>query len=227
MSVLLQEKLDQAIGILQEKGIDLWITFVRETSAAGDPVMPLVFGDGDLTWQSALILTSAGERIAIVGHFDAEAVRIKGAYHPVIPYHESLRPDLLQILERADPARIALNYSTNDVLADGLSHGLYQVLMGYLEDTPFAGRIVPAEAVIGALRGRKTPGEIERIKAAAETTLRIYERTFDYVQPGMSERQIGGFMQDQFQAFGVGPAWHAGHCPTVVSRKSTSRRSGR
>jgi hypothetical protein len=150
MSSFVQEKVDQAIGILREKGIDLWLTFVQETIAHGDPVLPLIFGDEDLTWQSALILTRSGERIAIVGQLDAEMVRCDGIYSTVIPYHESLRPDLLQLLERLKPRQIALNYSTSDVLADGLSHGLYQVLTGHLEGTPFAARIISAEEVIGA-----------------------------------------------------------------------------
>ena len=215
MSQLTQEKVEQAIGILEEKEIDLWLTFVRETSASGDPVMPLIYGDADLTWQSALILTRSGERFAIVGRFDAETARNIGAYETVIGYDESLRLELLPILERLDPGRIALNYSADDVLADGLSHGLYTVLMGYLDGTPFAGRIVSAEGIIRALRGRKTPGEVSRIRAAVETTRLIYERTFAYVQPGMTEIEIGDYMQAQIEELGVGPAWHAGHCPTV------------
>jgi Xaa-Pro aminopeptidase len=215
MSSLVQEKADQAIAILEEKGVDLWLTFVRETSASGDPVLPLIYGDADLTWQSALILTRSGERIAIVGRFDAETARSTGAFPTVIPYDESIKPELLRTLERITPRKIAVNYSADDVLADGLSHGLYQVLLGYLQDTPLAGRIVSAEEIIGTLRGRKTTGEVARIKAAIATTEEIYRRTFDYVQPGMTEIEIGDFMQTQLEEFGVGPAWHAGHCPTV------------
>ena len=215
MSELTREKVEQAIGILEEKEIDLWLTFVRETSASGDPVMPLIYGDADLTWQSALILTRSGERIAIVGRFDAETARTIGAYETVVGYDESLRLELLPILERLDPRHIALNYSADDVLADGLSHGLFQVLMSYLEGTPFADRIVSAEGIVGTLRGRKTQGEVVRIKAAVETTHVIYERTFAYVQAGMTEIEIGDYMQAQLEELGVGPAWHEGHCPTV------------
>jgi Xaa-Pro aminopeptidase len=215
MPPIVQEKANQASGILREKGIDLWLTFVRETSAGGDPVLPLIYGEAGLTWQSALMFTASGERIAIVGRLESETARSNPAYATVIPYDQSIRQHLLSVLERLDPQRIAVNYSTNDVLADGLGHGLYQVLMGYLKDTPFASRIVSAETVIAALRGRKTPGEIARIRTAARTTLQIYERTFDYVQPGMTELEIGAFMQGQLAELGLEPAWHKGHCPTV------------
>jgi Xaa-Pro aminopeptidase len=214
MMTLVQAKVAQAISILEELDIDLWLTFVRETTAAGDPVMPLIYGH-DLTWQSALILTQSGERIAIVGRFETETARGTGAYETVIPYDEAIRPVLVEVLEQLDPDRIALNYSSNDVQADGLSYGLYQLLSGYLKDTPYADRVISAEPVIQAVRGRKTTEEIERIRAALETTGRIFQRTFDFVQTGLTEREIAAFMQNEVDALGLETAWERGGCPIV------------
>src|SRR5262249_30063281 len=134
-NMLIQEKVTQAIGILQEMETDLWMTFVRETSAVSDPVLPFLY-DHVATWQSAFILTRQGQRIAILGHYDAENVRRLGVYNEVIPYHESFRQPLLDVLYRLNPQQIALNYSSDDPHADGLTHGLYQLLMCYLKATP-------------------------------------------------------------------------------------------
>lgn len=214
MQALVQEKARQATGILQEKGVDLWLTFVRETSAVPDPVLPLIYG-ATLTWPSALLLARSGERIAIVGRYEAETARRSGAYGEVIGYDQSIRPDLLRTLERLAPQQIAVNTSASDPAADGLTHGMYQILTEYLAGTPFAGKLVSAEAVVAALRGRKTPTEVERIRRAVDTCEEIYLRTFAHMMPGMTERQVADFMHEQARALGVSEAWDYDHCPAV------------
>jgi Xaa-Pro aminopeptidase len=214
MSTLVQEKVEQAVGILQGKGVDLWLTFVRETTAGGDPVLPLIY-DFALTWQSALILARSGERIAIIGQLEEAAAHTTGAYPTIKPYNESIRPLLRETLARLDPQTIAVNYSENDVHADGLGHGLYQVLLGHLEGTPYGERLISAEPIINALRGRKTPAEVERIRAAIQTTVEIYNRTFGLLEVGMTEREVAAAMHGLLDEYGVQPAWGLDHCPAV------------
>jgi Xaa-Pro aminopeptidase len=214
MDTLIQEKVNQAIEILQDLKIDAWLTFVRETSAVRDPVIPLIYGH-DLTWQSALILTKTGERFAIVGQYEAETARRSGAYTTVIPYDEAISASLLHTLERIYPSKIAINYSIDDVQADGLSYGLYQVLLKYFEATPWEQRLISAENIIRSLRSRKTEEEVRRIKSAVATTEEIFQQTYAYAKTLMTEKQISDFMHSRVVDFGCETGWESEHCPIV------------
>jgi Xaa-Pro aminopeptidase len=218
---LLQDKVQQAIHILNESDIDLWLTFVRETSAGGDPVLPLIYGL-DLTWESALMINKSGETIAIVGHYEAEAARRTGAYTTVIPYHQSIAPELLQVLKRINPNRIAINFSENDVQADGLTVGLYQVLLKYLANTPFQERLFSAERIIRALRSRKTSLEVQLIRSAIQTTENIFVETYAFIKPGMSEIQVSEFMHQKMVEYSVSEAWDFQNCPIVNAGPDSS-----
>lgn len=216
MSKIVQEKVNQAVSILNEMDIDAWLVFVRETSASCDPALPLIYGH-DLTWQSALIISKTGECSVILGQFEVEAARSTGAYSRIIPYNQSIKPALLETLEVLAPRTIAINYSKNDVLADGLSFGLYQVLLDFLAGTPWPDRLISSEKFMAALRGRKTQEEIKRIRAAIHTTDQIYNRTFEYLKPGLTERQVADFMTALMDEYDVLPAWDLAHCPVVNS----------
>ena len=214
MNILL-EKTNEAIEILNEKDIDLWLTFVIETSVMRDPVMDYIFGDGGLTWPSALIFTRSGERIAIVGRYEVDSVQRGGLYATVLGYDTSIRPLLLSTLERVAPRQIAINTSRDSVHADGLPHGQYLNLLGLLEGTDFVNRLVSAEKIIAALRGRKTPEEQARIRKAVEITDEIFEETFAHLRPGMTEIEVAAFMQERVKARGLALAWSAEACPAV------------
>ena len=211
---LIHEKLDQAAGILREQDVDLWLTLTRETLLTKDPCLDLIAGTY-CAWHSAFLVAAGGERIAIVGRFDAPNLRDLGAYGEVVAYDESLAPHLLEVIPRLDPRSIALNYSTSDPAADGLTHGLWLLLSETLAGTPYADRLVSSEAIVNALRGRKSPEEVRRIRAAVADTEEIFERVTASLQPGQSELEIAAVMHDEVAKRGLGYAWGADHCPAV------------
>src|SRR5438067_13916461 len=53
---IINEKLDQAVALLEEQGLDAWLTFARETSLTMDPCLDMIVGL-DLTWHSAFIVS--------------------------------------------------------------------------------------------------------------------------------------------------------------------------
>ena len=214
---LIQEKVHQAIEILKEQGTDLWLTFVRETSGVRDPVLDFLIGANDLTWPSALILTRKGETIAIIGNLEKDAVQRLNVFNEIIGYDTAVSGPLRDTLTRLNPDQVAVNTSKNNVHADGLTHAMYEFLQEYLADTPYADRLVSAEPIINALRGRKTPTELARIRKAVEITDEIYQKTFDFIKVGMTEIEVGEYMHQLAHEYGVGLAWPAENCPAVNS----------
>ena len=214
---LIQEKANQALEILKEQNIDMWLTFVRETSGVRDPALDLLVGPNDLTWPSALILTRSGQRLAIIGNLEKDALQRLGVFDEILGYDRSIRDLLRETITRLDPQQIAVNTSRNNVHADGLTHAMHGILLEYLAGTPYTDRLVSAEQVISALRGRKTPTEQARIRRAVEITDEIYQKTFDFIRVGMSEIEIGEYMHKLANEYGVGLAWPAENCPAVNS----------
>ncbi len=189
MKEIIQQKLNQAIGLLQELNIDCWMTFVRETSQIHDPALDLILGFG-LTWDSALIVTKAGEKIAIVGRYDGDNIRKLEAYDQVLTYDTAIRPLLREQMTRINPQSIGLNYSLNDTGSDGLTFGMYARLVQLLGDTPYPSRFVSADGIVRRLRERKSETEVARIKIAVAKTQQVYEMMFDLPLKGMTEKQV-------------------------------------
>jgi Xaa-Pro aminopeptidase len=212
--MLAAEKTRQATDILRELDLDLWLTFVRETALTRDPALDLILGV-DLVWPSALMITRDGTRLAIVGRYDADNVRHTGAYDEVIGYDLGLRTPLRETIERFDPRAIAINTSENDAAADGLTHGLHALLLEYLTDTPYATRLVSAERLMAALRGRKTAAETARLRAAVAATETLIADVTAWLRPGLSEREIASYMTAWADRRGLSMGWDPAYCPAV------------
>ncbi len=212
---MIGEKIKQAQLILSEENADLWLTFVRESETAGDPVLDLILGAG-CTWHSAFIIPVNGEPVAIVGSLDEARIRETGAWE-VIGYKEGIGSLLIEQLDRFSPSKIAINFSENDVMADGLSHGMYLTLAKYLKGTRYADSLVSSDRIISKLRGRKTPEEIRRIKVNIDLTLDIFSRVTGMIRPGLTEKEVAAFILAEVEKEGVETSWESSQCPAVFT----------
>ena len=131
-----KEKIAQAIEILRELDIDLWLVIDRESGIITDPVMDYVVGC-HATWLSFFLFAGNGEKHAIVGNLDVETFRRAGLFDTVSAYKGSPRDDLLRLLRRLDPKKIAIDYSPDCAAADGLTHGNYLSLLELLKETDY------------------------------------------------------------------------------------------
>lgn len=208
---IIKGKIEQAISILDELQLDSWLIFVRETAMASDPVLPLVVGF-DVVWESFFVFTRSGEAIALVGNFDEENFKRSGRFTEVISYTEGVSQDIRKVLNRIDPRHIAINYSVNNVAADGLSHGMYLLLQSHLSKTPFLERLVSAEELIGKLRSRKLTAEVEAVEKAAVLADEAWRKAVEIIEPGMSEIEIAGIIENLIRETG-----NVHSFPTIVN----------
>jgi len=215
------EKQKQAAEILKEKDIDMWMTFVRETGNLKDPMLDMIVGTG-ATWHSAFIITKTGETTAVIGSLEEPSMKLVGTFQNIVPYLKSVKEDLIKVLDKYNPNKIAINFSRNSSLADGLTHGVYLELVDILKDTPYVDRFVSSENIVAALRGRKSQIEVDFIKEAIRETLIIFNEVTDFIEVGKSEIDVANFVKSKVNQRGFEMAWDEEHCPAVFTGPDTA-----
>ena len=219
--MLIREKVAQAIELLREFQIDCWITFTRESSINGDPTLAYLV-QGALTWHSAIIITRSGQSYAVVGEYDRRGVEDLGAYSEVIGYVQGVKEPFQMVMKKINPSSIAVNYSKESEVCDGITHGMYLTLVDLLAGLGLDGRIVQADQIVSALRQRKTAMEIQYMKEAIRHTEEIFAKVAGFVTPGKSEREIAVFMQQEVERRKIDFAWEQKVCPSVFTGPDTA-----
>lgn len=185
MSNLYKEKLDQAVEYLNQENIDLWMIFSSEGS---DPAVGLMLGLKTVG-RTFFLITKTGKKIAICSQIDAQESEESGLFDEVIKYYAEAGDVLKEEIKKLNPKSIAINYSMDDPLCDGLTTGRYRWLLEHLPE--FSDYFISSEVILSKIRAIKTAEEINRIKKAIEITLEIYDEVFSKAKAGMTELEIG------------------------------------
>ena len=193
--------------VIRGHGVDCWLVFTREN--ARDQIAEDLAG-GSVVARAALVFyfdkDAKFHRVAIVASYDADPPMRSGIYESVISYREEgIKPHLRKLIEEANPQRIAIDFSRDEALADGLTAGMRDYLIETL-GAEAAGRLVSAEDVIVSYRSRKLPEEIDLYQRAVEMTQQIIVSSLSSraVTPGKtSEADIARFMEERSRAMGA------------------------
>ncbi|MFC6794529.1 M24 family metallopeptidase [Halobaculum halobium] len=173
-----------------------------------EPCFPYLLGF-DVVWPTAVVVGPASSAV-VLGRHDAPTARDLGV-HEVRAYDESIAGALRDVLDGMDAERVALNYDRDDVVADGLSHGLFLQLRDYLPDREFTS----ASDLIRRLRGEKSETEYERVRAAAAETEELLQTATATWTPETTEREFAEFLHERMAERGLDSAWAWDYCPTV------------
>ncbi len=209
--MIIKEKLNQSVEILNELNIDMWLTFCRESATTPDPALDLITGR-NVVGQSGFIISKSGETIAIVSAIDSADFINDGIFQKVIPYKEHIADELLQQLYQINPGSIAINYSKNSVSTDGLTFGMYLLLTEYLKDTPYLEKLISSESIQFRVRGRKNKHEIELITKAATVADECWQKSIEVIKTGMTEIEIASIIENNLNKAGYQRSF-----PTIVN----------
>jgi len=198
---LVKEKIAQVPGLLNELNIGLWLIFARETDILADPVMSLAVG-AEVVAPSVFLYTRDGQAIAIINAYDEPDFARSGNFTEIITFSKGPGESLREVLNRLNPKTIAIDYSTDNPAADGLTHGMYLLLHEYLDGTPFADRLISAEEICSKLRSRKTPYEFANLEQAALIAVQAWDALLKKIKPGLTEIEIAGMLESEIKALG-------------------------
>lgn len=204
---------------MERSGTDAWAVLCRSNN--NDPlarhigcensVSPAVFlfelKDGAVV---STVFTPPGEAAALqdIALHDSIAVvnRSPGALIEAANY-----------INQKVSGKLALNYSENNEIADGLSYSQYVRFTEMLIE-PVKNNIITSEELVFEWLSVKLPAEIEILKKAAQITAQWQVEAYQQVVPNeTTDRDIANFLEVKMRELGVKDAWAPDQNPAVNS----------
>jgi Xaa-Pro aminopeptidase len=113
--------------------------------------------------------------------------------------------------------KLALNFSSSNEIADGLSYTQYTNFTDQLT-AAVRRNIVSADELVYEWLSVKSPAEVEILKRAAELTVHFETEAYAQIVPNVStDRDIADFLKKKMREHGVTDAWAPDQNPLVNS----------
>lgn len=203
---IIAQKHAQAAERTRALGVDLWITYVQETSAGAERAFAYV-SPGNFTWESAVLVTPEGRPSVICGRLDQQVFEESGLFKEVTTFVQDFKAPFLEYLGALKPRKVAVNFSLNDPSADGIPHGRFLQLEAMLREAAPGGEIVSAEPIIQALITQKTPLELAAVQEAVDHTADIFREIHAFLVSGLTERRVYEFIAERMAHRNLQPSF--------------------
>jgi len=219
---LFTDKLPLIYQTLRESNIDLWVIIARETEMNSEPVLPAL-GDINFIYSSILAFSKEGRMYASISVMDHSGyVGMEGLDD--LERFESLTQGLANVIRKANPKVIGLNFNENDPASDGLTAGMMIKVRRVLDEIGFSGEVVSAFPVASRVRSYKNAYQLERISQCAYAADQVARDVCDMIKPGMSALDMYHLLQQVAYDRGYTMAWLPSQCPSVATSGPNSRR---
>ncbi|NVJ84935.1 MAG: aminopeptidase P family protein [Algoriphagus sp.] len=198
--------------------VDCWLTICRENN--NDPLAIHVGGENaggtaaflfyiDDSGFHSLVFSPDGEATAL-DELDIhdEVVRVPRGTSAVAQAAEFIKSKNFQ--------QIAINSSTSNSLADGMSFSQREELESLLGET--SSKLVSATELVYEWLSIKLPAEVEIMRQAAQLASDFQYEAYAMIEPGKTtDADVAKFLKEKMAEYGVTDAWHPDQNPNVNS----------
>ena len=204
---------------MERAGVDAWAVLCRDNH--NDPIAAHVGGEnagapavfffekrGDKVF--SIVFTPPGEASALQEKMLQDSV-------VVVDYNVGAVATAAAYINERIKGKLALNFSTKNEFADGLSYTQFMDFTQKLSPS-VQKNIVSGEDLIYEWLSVKLPQEVEIMKKAAEITSQWEIEAYQQVIPGKTrDIDIAHFLKEKMKSIGVTDAWAADQNPSVNS----------
>lgn len=211
-----RDKIENAISVMKEQGIDTWIIAGTESATNTEPVLTII-SDHEFIGYTALIFNSDGTSKCVCTPIDKNGYEHAAIFDDVEGFPVSFADSVGNYLGQKKPKTIALNFSETNPASDGLSTGCFMQLQDAFDLSGEKFEIVSAEKIVRKIKGVKSEREIECIREACKITEEIFESAKDFIKPGVNCQEIFAFFQNEVAKRNLTYSWPKSCNPGVFS----------
>lgn len=212
----IQELLPSA---MDRAGVEAWIVICRENN--NDP-MALHIGGENAGGTSAYVfykLNNGLKSVVFSSFGEVTALTELGLHDSIVTVSRGQNVFALatDFLKKINPQKIAINTSSQNSTADGLSYSQYQRLISSFGSS-WENKLVSSDELVYEWLSIKLPEEIKIIRKAAQITAKWEVEAYKTIIPGKTkDAEVAEFLNEKIKAYGFEDAWNPEQNPNVNS----------
>nr|WP_265608040.1 M24 family metallopeptidase [Alteromonas sp. ASW11-130] len=215
-----QHRINQLLPhALKAGGAEAWLIICRENN--NDPLAKHIGCENAGKTAVFLFYLNGGKlsKIAYSPVGEALALADLDLLDTVIPIEnsESAIVKAAEFINKKGLEKIAINVSTDNPQADGLSYSQYQALLDAI-GREHTSKFVSSEDVVYSWLSVKLPEEVEIMRNAAKLTAQWQLEAYAQIVPGVTrDSDVARYLKAKMEIAGVTDAWSPDQNPNVVS----------
>lgn len=195
---------------MERAEVDAWMVICRENN--NDP-MALHIGGENAGGTSFYVFYKSGDKVESVvfcSFGEVTALKELGLHDSIVSV--SRGQDVFQLatdfVKELNSDKIAINMSSSNSTADGLSHSQYKKLAKSM-GAEWEEKLVSAEELVYEWLSIKLPEEVEIMRKAAEITAKWELEAYETIIPGKTtDAEVAEFLNEKIKVYGYEDGWN-------------------